>query len=163
MRALIRNFNCNSGSAAVEFAVTLPILVLIMVGIFDYGAAVNKSTKLNNGARAAAQYALYYPKDTAGTSSGAALAAQNATNDTSMTVSSVTTVCNCIDSSTGVISGTSTSCTGTCAAGSTLGHFLTVTTQESFTPTINVSRLPVIGSTGIASMTLTGRAQIQVQ
>jgi Flp pilus assembly protein TadG len=152
-----------SGSAAVEFAISLPILLLIVIGIFDYGQAVNLATKLQNGARAAAQYALYYPGDAAGTTSNAAKAAQNATNDTSMTVSAVSTTCYCIDSSTGVISTTATSCTGTCAAGSTLGHFLTVTTQETFTPTINISRLPVVGSTGIASMTLNGSAQIQVQ
>jgi Flp pilus assembly protein TadG len=160
---MTQKFLHESGSVAVEFAISLPILVLVVIGIFDYGQAVNLSTKLQNGARAAAQYALYFPGDASGTTSNAAKAAQNATNDTSMTVSSVTTVCNCIDSSTGVISNTTTSCTGTCAAGSTLGHFLTVTTQQTFTPTINVSRLPVIGSTAIASMTLTGSAKIQVQ
>jgi Flp pilus assembly protein TadG len=160
---MTQKFFQESGSAAVEFAVTLPILVLVLIGIFDYGQAVNLSTKLQNGARAAAQYALYYPGDAAGTSSNAAKAAQNATNDTSMTVSSVSTTCKCIDSSTGVISTTSTSCTGTCATGSTLGHFLTVTTQQTFTPTFNISRLPVLGATAIASMTLTGSAQIQVQ
>jgi Flp pilus assembly protein TadG len=160
---VLRKLYADAGSAAVEFAVTLPILVLVIAGIVDYGSAVNTSTKLYDGARAAAQFALYYPKDTAGTSSGAAKAAQNATNDTNMTVSSVTTVCKCITSSTGVISSTTTSCTGTCGAGSTLGHFLTVTTQETFTPQLAPSRLPVIGTTGISSLTLTGSATIQVQ
>ena len=152
-----------AGSAAVEFAISLPLLVLIIIGIFDYGKAVNLSTKLQNGARAAAQYALYYPGDASGTSSNAATAAQTATNDSNMTVSSLSTTCYCIDSGTGVISATSTACNSACGAGTTLGHFLTVTTQETFTPTINISRLPVIGSTGITSLTLTGSARIQVQ
>jgi Flp pilus assembly protein TadG len=151
------------GSAAVEFAITLPILVVIVIGIIDYASAVNLSTKLYNGARAAAQYALYHPGDASGTSSGAAAAAQNATSDTSMTVSSVTTTCKCINSSTGVVSTTATVCTSTCGAGFTLGHFLTVTTQQTFTPTIALSRLAVIGGTGITSSTLKGSAQIQVQ
>lgn len=153
----------DAGSAAVEFAITVPILVVIVIGIIDYASAVNLSTKLYNGARAAAQYALHYPGDASGTSSGAASAAQNATNDSSMTVTSVTTTCKCVNSSTGAISSTASSCTSTCGTGFTLGHFLTVTTQQTFTPTIALANLAVIGATGISSFTLNGSAQIQVR
>ena len=173
-----------AGAAAAEFAVTLPILVLIIVGVVDYGQAVNASTKLYSAARAGAQYALYHPGD----SSGITSAAQNAVNDSNVTVSSTacsttTTynctgmVCTCIDS-TGTLKNnltcnlaatppvipSPTNCTGGTAP-YTIGHFYNVTTNySSFNPVFHLTSLPVLGRDTIGTgLTMSGWAQLQVQ
>jgi Flp pilus assembly protein TadG len=45
------------GQALVEFALILPILLAIMIGIFDFGAAYNQKNDLNFLANQAARYA----------------------------------------------------------------------------------------------------------
>lgn len=50
-----------SGSQLLEFAVTLPLLVVFVVGIFDFGAAFNLKQKLNNTAREGARFASSLP------------------------------------------------------------------------------------------------------
>lgn len=56
------------GSQIVEFAVALPLLIVLVVGIFDFGNAFNMKQKLTNAAREAAR-----------------LGASQATNDLSRT------------------------------------------------------------------------------
>jgi len=49
------------GSALVEFAIALPLLVVIVVGIFDFGAAFNTKQELNNAMREAARFGAAQP------------------------------------------------------------------------------------------------------
>jgi Flp pilus assembly protein TadG len=49
------------GSQVVELAVILPFLVVLTVGIFDFGAAYNLKQKLNNTAREGARFATNEP------------------------------------------------------------------------------------------------------
>lgn len=51
----------SDGSALVEFAVALPLLVVIVVGIFDFGAAFNTKQELNNAMREAARFGAAQP------------------------------------------------------------------------------------------------------
>lgn len=46
------------GQALVEFALVLPILVLLMLGIFDFGRAVFALSTINNAAREGARLAI---------------------------------------------------------------------------------------------------------
>lgn len=46
------------GQAAVEFALIVPIFVLLLLGIFDLGRAVYASSTLNNAAREGARQAI---------------------------------------------------------------------------------------------------------
>jgi Flp pilus assembly protein TadG len=48
-------------SQMVEFAVSLPLLVVFVVGIFDFGEAFNLKQKLNNVARESARFASSLP------------------------------------------------------------------------------------------------------
>jgi Flp pilus assembly protein TadG len=50
-----------SGSQLLEFAVALPLLVVFVVGIFDFGGAFNMKQKLNNMAREGARFASALP------------------------------------------------------------------------------------------------------
>ena len=59
-----------SGSQLLEFAVALPLLVVFVVGIFDFGGAFNLKQMLNNIAREGARFASNLPTsdlDTVGT------------------------------------------------------------------------------------------------
>jgi Flp pilus assembly protein TadG len=49
------------GSQIVELAIVLPFLVVLTVGIFDFGAAFNLKQKLNNTAREGARFATNEP------------------------------------------------------------------------------------------------------
>lgn len=48
-------------SQLMEFAVVLPLLVVFVVGIFDFGAAFNLKQKLNNATREGARFASGLP------------------------------------------------------------------------------------------------------
>ena len=63
--------NCRNEKAAqiVEFAVSLPLLVLFVIGIFDFTGALTLKQKLTNAAREAARIAAADP----GTDLGAAV------------------------------------------------------------------------------------------
>ena len=50
-----------SGSQLLEFAVALPLLVVFVVGIFDFGGAFNLKQMLNNIAREGARFASSLP------------------------------------------------------------------------------------------------------
>jgi Flp pilus assembly protein TadG len=50
-----------SGSQLLEFAVALPLLVVFVVGIFDFGGAFNLKQVLNNIAREGARFASSLP------------------------------------------------------------------------------------------------------
>jgi TadE-like protein len=54
----IRSLADQSGNIAVEFALILPITLLMLAGLIEFGMAVNNGTSLENGARAGAQYAF---------------------------------------------------------------------------------------------------------
>jgi Flp pilus assembly protein TadG len=50
-----------SGSQLLEFAVALPLLVVFVVGIFDFGGAFDLKQKLSNTAREGARFASSLP------------------------------------------------------------------------------------------------------
>lgn len=57
---VVRNFyrfrRENDGVAAVEFALIAPTLLLLLIGMYDFGNFLNKQMRLENAARAAAEY-----------------------------------------------------------------------------------------------------------
>jgi Flp pilus assembly protein TadG len=68
--ALWRGFGDDHASQIAEFAVSLPLLVLFVVGIFDFSGAVTLKQKLTNAAREGARVAAADPaNDLAGASS----------------------------------------------------------------------------------------------
>ncbi|MBT2552948.1 TadE/TadG family type IV pilus assembly protein [Arthrobacter sp. ISL-5] len=51
------------GAAAVEFALILPILLMLVLGIFEFGRAFNIQVALSEAAREAARYAAVHYAD----------------------------------------------------------------------------------------------------
>jgi Flp pilus assembly protein TadG len=60
MRALRRwrGHTADSGASAVEFALVVPILLLLVFGIIDYGFVFSQQSTLNNGVREGARRAV---------------------------------------------------------------------------------------------------------
>lgn len=58
--SLLRDTNA---AALIEFAVSLPLLVVLVVGIFDFGGAFNLKQELNNAAREGARFAAAQPSN----------------------------------------------------------------------------------------------------
>src|ERR1700688_2346238 len=66
-----RFFMDEAASQIVEFALSLPLLVLFVVGIFDFSNAISLKQKLTNAAREAARVAAADPaNDLSGSGSG---------------------------------------------------------------------------------------------
>lgn len=57
----------SQGQSMVEFALALPLLVLIVAGLFDLGRAFFASITITNAARVGARYGTLYPDDSQGT------------------------------------------------------------------------------------------------
>lgn len=53
----MQSLRSEEGQTLVEFALVLPILLLLVLGIFDFGAALNRKNQLNFLANTAARYA----------------------------------------------------------------------------------------------------------
>ena len=53
----MQRVNSEQGQTLVEFALVLPILLLLMIGIFDFGSAFNSKNSVNFLANTAARYA----------------------------------------------------------------------------------------------------------
>jgi Flp pilus assembly protein TadG len=62
IQTLLRRFKVASeGSMAVEFALLLPILLILLAAVVDFGAAVNRQMALSAAVRAGAQLAVAQP------------------------------------------------------------------------------------------------------
>ena len=69
-RALWQLWTDERASQIVEFALSLPLLVLFVVGIFDFSGAISLKQKLTNAVREAARVAAADPANDLGNGSG---------------------------------------------------------------------------------------------
>jgi Flp pilus assembly protein TadG len=60
-RVHLRRLQSTKAAALIEFAVALPLLVVLVVGIFDFGGAFNLKQELNNAAREGARFGASQP------------------------------------------------------------------------------------------------------
>ena len=58
VRAVAGTLRSVSGVASLELALLLPVFVLLVVGVFDFGLVIHQKTQLAHAARAGVQYAL---------------------------------------------------------------------------------------------------------
>jgi Flp pilus assembly protein TadG len=68
------------GQALVEFAIILPLLFLLIFGIFEFGRAMFIKNTLNNAARSAVRVAVVTPNLTGITYSASQLSTRSATD-----------------------------------------------------------------------------------
>ena len=53
-----RNGRTERGAAAVEFALVVPFLILLIIGMVNFGVVLSQQLSLSNAARQAARYAV---------------------------------------------------------------------------------------------------------
>ena len=64
--ALAVVFRGTQAAAIIEFAVALPLLIVLVVGIFDFGGAFNLKQELNNAVREGARFGAAQPTNDLG-------------------------------------------------------------------------------------------------
>ncbi len=126
-----RAWASDAGSALVELAVTLPLLVLVMVGAVDFARVFYTGMELTNAARAGAQYGAYNPAQS-GDIAGMQTTAAGSVNITGVTAAASRT-CQC---ATGAGTFSAATCTTTCPSGQHLVVTVTVTTSKVFTTVV---------------------------
>ena len=150
VRSAIRRFifgvDGTTGAALVEFAIAAPMLIVIFTYLTDVGTLAFRQTEVRHAAAAGAQYAIYHPCSSSSCSSTFSTALGNAvTNATTYTAISATPApsffCGC-PTTTGVANIGSlasshvcqaSACTSSCSGGATLGAYVTVSAQATFT------------------------------
>ncbi len=138
-----------AGQALVELALTMPLLILLLIGAAELARVAYAAIEVSNAARAGAQYGAQsstFSGDTGGIQNAAAADAGNLTGLNTSSSLSYT----CSDGTTPTSSPLA--CTSNTA---TVEGVLTVVTQATFDPLIH---LPGLSRT----FTLTGRAQQKV-
>jgi Flp pilus assembly protein TadG len=129
-----------SGNVMMEFALALPFLTLLMVGLLDLGSFGLQKSAMLQGARAGAQYGILVCSDSttcAAQSSNINSTAQGATGLSGVTATN-TPFCECV-------TGTTVSCSTTCGSGQTLKRYIRVNTTKSFSSVLSVATLDFAG------------------
>lgn len=107
------------GTAAMEFALALPVLLVLIVGTAEIGFAVYEAMQVYNSVEAGALYAAKNGYDVTGISN----AVVNATSTTGITAAPAPTqFCGC-PSAGGVVTAT---CGATCTGGGTAGTYVRI-------------------------------------
>ncbi|WP_263365942.1 TadE/TadG family type IV pilus assembly protein [Edaphobacter bradus] len=146
---------CNDhGSSLVELALCMPFLLLLLVGIADFGWIAYSYIELGNATNAGAQYAAQSTTYAAPNNQPAISAAVNndAANLSGITTT-VTNTCTCSDgSAVSSCLNAATTCTGTAR----IITNVTVTTSMPISPFISWTGIPT-------SITLHGQATMRVE
>ena len=127
-----------NGSAAAEFALVAPTIVLIAAGIADFGMLATKSVALQGTTHIGAQYARLHPADTNGIQNSM----ENSMSFTPALTfpASFLQSCECDDSS-------AIACTESCATVGRPGPnrvFIKISASQAFTPLVPWPGIPAI-------------------
>jgi Flp pilus assembly protein TadG len=145
---MIRRFLRNYEAAAVlEMAVVLPVLVLIAIGVAEFGRIYFAAIRVANAATAGAEFG----SQNSGTADSTYIrqVAQNDAGDPTLLVST-SRVCRCPDSETEV------SCSSTCTGYGNPQFYVQVTASTTFSFLLRYPGLP-------ASLPVTKTATFRVQ
>ncbi len=123
------------GAAVVEFALILPLLILLMVGLFDFGVGFWQYMQVQAAAEAGAQYATLHPDDTAGIA--AAVASATGTSGISATPLPAK-VCGCPGNHPFEVACGAANCD----SGSKPGVYAKVSAQVGYSPLLPYPSLP---------------------
>jgi Flp pilus assembly protein TadG len=119
-----------SGSVAIEFGLSLPLLALLFVGVAEIGFTAYQSLQVQNAVEAGIVYAMKNGSD----SNGISAAVVNSTSIAGVTATPAPAqFCGC-PATSGI---TTTSCTATCSGGNSSGRYLQINaslTRQSIFP-----------------------------
>ncbi len=139
---------CKAGTAALEFGLMAPFLIMLVVATVEVGSAVYQGMEAQNAAEAGAVYASRHGFDTAGIT-GAVL---NATPAAGITAAPAPTqFCGC--PTAGGIADTA--CATTCSDGTAPGQYLRITARITHDPLLSFSGL-------VAPVAISGEAVVRM-
>jgi Flp pilus assembly protein TadG len=120
----------NEGAALVEFAITLPLLSVLVLGVADYGILMNNAASLVGATRAGAEVAKVNPSVTAAQLTALGIFPSGATPSVSAPF------CTCFDNTTVSCPAPGGSDPNLCAANSDTRvlRYVTVSATQSFSP-----------------------------
>jgi Flp pilus assembly protein TadG len=134
-RALRSN---RTGVAAAEFALIAPVMVALLLGVYDIGNAIQQRLQLEQAVRAGAQYALSWPDELTSSESGvvnsipAAVSAALPSSWTNATVNA--SYCHSSGDGTQPTPVQTPSCPATCGPASTTETYVTICATNPSTP-----------------------------
>jgi Flp pilus assembly protein TadG len=143
-RFFTRAVRNTSGVAAVEFAVVVPILTLMVIAIADIGLGVYHKMQVEDAAQAGAEWAIRNGFDANAISSAVA----SATNAPVTASPSPVQFCGCATGS----SVSSVACGTTCPGGAKAGTYATVSAQLTYKTTLNYTLVPSTYNFSVQSM-----------
>ena len=118
-RALSDADRGRSGSAALEFGLAIPLLLIILMGVAELGFAMHQAMQVYNAVEAGALYAAQNGFDSAGITT----AVEKATGSQGISATPAPQqFCGC----PGVAGIAETSCSSTCSSGSPPGHYVRI-------------------------------------
>jgi len=120
------------GGVIVEFAIGVPVLLLLLSGAVDLGLALDQSSTLRSAARAGAQYAMRFPSDTSGISDAVK---QSVKFDSSSVTVTSSSFCECPNG------GNANSCAKSDCGGQTPYTFVQVNVSMPYTSPLPTSML----------------------
>jgi Flp pilus assembly protein TadG len=130
-----RNRKSDNGNATVEFALLLPLMLLLVLGAVDFARLFYAAITVASAARAGVQYGAQdtiKAKDTTGMQT----AASNDAADITGVTATAQAYCECAD-------GTRVDCiTGTCSGGTKPPAYVQVTVQKTFTTLVDYPGIP---------------------
>jgi len=133
-----------TGNTAVEFALMLPVFLILLGGLIEFGVAMYAASSLESSARAGAQYAFAVGLDQPGIEAAVKNASSIAPDKLTVTSSMS---CEC--------AGAAAACGNECASGSLPFKFVTVQVTSANDPWF-----PVVDK--LVPKTFSGRAMVQV-
>ena len=144
-RTVLRFVHQARGSAAVELAVVLPVLALLVLGVADFGRAFVTGSVVAHAAKAGAQYGSQGPAYAVNADAIRVAATQDAADVSSITVSS-RSYCSC--------GGAEITCSsGSCGAYGEPRMFVAVTVSKTFQFLVKYPGLPQsIAMTRVATL-----------
>ncbi len=126
------------GSALVELALSVPLLLLMLLGAAEFARVAYAAIEVANAAHSAVMYAASRASassDATGIGNAAAADSPNLVGANAVSVTAVSTACTCSDGS----SPTSCSDNSTCqSAGAGIITTVTVQTQATYSPLIHI-------------------------
>jgi len=141
------NVSRKRGIAIIEFALLLPLMLLLLGGVLDFTVLLRAAIAASDAARAGAQYGCLSSANSSDTA-GMQSAALNAAADVSGVTASASRSCQCSD-------GSSVSCAGSCPSGP-VRVYVTVTARTTVSAIFSYAQVPFSGA---VSSTATMRAQ----
>jgi Flp pilus assembly protein TadG len=135
------------GSILIEFALSAPLLLLLLAGVLNYAMALRVAIAVSDAARAGAQYGALTPSNAADIA-GIAAAARNSAPELTGLTAEASRVCKCAG-------GASGSCSATCMSGPL--EIYVVVTAHAVAP--NCFSYPGLSFSGAVAATAVMRAQ----